>query len=113
MLEAQAADEREARRNLEPVFERRSDRAQGLVDGIGFKDTVEPARRIERIDRILGESPRVLRERDLITVRMKLRGKAIVHAEHGRGPEEIEVVADHILIVPDEESIAVNGICRK
>ncbi len=94
---------------LETVFDRHGDDVEPLVVGYrGSSGAVSSAIRIDDVDGVLGKSARVLLERDLVAADLELGGKAIFHAEEVRIPDEIGVVADHVLIMRDEEAITVD-----
>ena len=44
---------------------------------------------------------------------LELGREPVVHAEHPRVPQEIEIVADHVLIVRHKKTVTVDRIRRK
>ena len=46
---------------------------------------------------------------DVVAAHLQLRGETVLHAEERAVPDQIGVVADHMLLVGDKEAIAVDG----
>ena len=72
------------------------------------KWAIKPAIRTNQRDRVLGKAPEVLPEEDVIATFRKLASETVFHAEDLGIPDEVGDAADHLLVMRNEEAVAVD-----
>src|SRR5215469_12897960 len=69
---------------------------------------IKSAIRANQRDRVLREAAEILLEQDVIAAGSKLGREAIFHAKDLGIPGEVGDVAEHLLVMGDEEAIAID-----
>ncbi len=107
MLDAQAADQREGARQLQPVLERERlvVDARGLL--LGREQAVIAAHGIDQRDVIVREVRRAGPD-EIEIARRQRRDQAVVEACDIRVPDQVGDVADKALAVRDIEALAIH-----
>src|SRR5206468_763644 len=110
-LEAHAADQRKPRRDLETVFERRGECVEAASPCYQLDVTVVAAHRIDHRDAVLREPAEVLLEENVVVLRRELGGETVLHPEYLRDQTQVRDLTDDLLVVRNEEAIAVDQLC--
>ena len=110
IFDADAADQREPGRDLQTVLERQRDIVEPAVADIRLRNAVKAGIGIEHGHRVgrKGVGIAFLLELDVVAADLQRAGEAILHAVEGGVQHEIADVADHLLLVGDEEAVAVD-----